>query len=117
MSRVIKFRAWDREYGQMLSWEYLKEHRTLAGLNESVMQFTGLLDKNGKEIYEGDILEGSTNGLIFGHQLKFTVIWDIKSAGFWLHFENPKLREYISWANKLEVIGNIYENPELTENK
>ena len=70
-----------------------------------LMQFTGLLDKNGKEVFEGDILShDDTNGRYEDESMlgkRRIVKWNEKNGGFNLH---PK-----HW----EVIGNIYENPEL----
>ena len=82
---------------------------------ETVGQFTGLFDKNGKKIFEGDIVRDST-GHEFGH-VEF-------SNGFWRVF-NDDVEEFLSnWARhayskklgqyiKAEIIGNIHDNPEL----
>lgn len=113
--RVIKFRAWEEvemvyEGGKSLdyihSWNILREY-------EVVMQFTGLKDKNGKEIYEGDILKSSTKeadyfevyysdgGFKYRNKSKFI---DLSFAG---HNHLGKI------LNILEVVGNIYETPKL----
>lgn len=63
--REIKFRAWDKNYGEMIDWISLQTNRIsyedqfgLFQNNEYIfMQFTGLKEKNGKEIYESDYLE------------------------------------------------------------
>lgn len=75
-----------------------------------VMQFTGLKDKTGKEIYEGDIVEAdSENG-----EVKGIVRWDGIRAAFYIRFGEYDL--YFPSGPKPErfiVIGSIYENPEL----
>lgn len=79
-------------------WEYDKYHWQVE-----LMQYTGLKDKNGKEIYEGDVVN------YFGHYLG-VVEW--KDSGFWV-YESQASRYSIT--DNMEVIGNIYENQELLE--
>lgn len=83
-----------------------------------LMQYTGLKDRWGNEIYEGDILEEPTTDPETEEKepyRKFLVVWDEKSAGFkfkCLLFSDSELWEtkYLDYA---KVIGNMYENPEL----
>jgi len=122
MSREIKFRAWDKKYKEMSSFETMMSRRHLAitpklrhdqfivlPLHENVvlMQFTGLNDKNGKEIYEGDIIADDTYG-------NYTAEWSGYYCQFLLtHVELDPYDLTKYKADRIEVIGNIYENPEL----
>ena len=81
---------------------------------ETVGQFTGLYDKNGKEIYEGDILRWDANNLLyvvtFERGMFYASIKECNEgmlAGFSLH----RLTEYD--YGKCEIVGNIHDNPEL----
>jgi len=104
-NRTIKFRAW---LGGVMHPKWLridmdvyKDHPGIV-----IMQYTGLKDKNGKEIYEGDIIISASVAV----KIKPTVIeWDDIYSGYDI-FTDP---ESILGSNDYEVIGNIYENPEL----
>lgn len=119
--RPIKFKAWDKAkkewifgwpfhvIGEVALFDLLKQY-SLENLNDiEVVQFTGLLDKNAKEIYDGDILARE----YFSH---WVVCW--KDAGFHLYNVcNPQQTFVLFNPWGREVIGNIYENPELLEVK
>lgn len=81
----------------------------------TIGQYTGLKDKNGKEIYEGDIISNGYENCL--------VVWVKEIAGFMLkllikEYENKEwTNPMIDLKNDEEVIGNIYDNPELLEEK
>ena len=122
MNREIKFRAWEPEHKFMIPVVYLFSHKLDGCLNYynygaknpelPLMQYTGLKDKNGKEIYEGDILRFQ-----FSEWCISPVYWT-KERGWTVH-GNITAWEYSIGSDfsksNLEVIGNIYENPELLE--
>ncbi len=107
MSREIKFRAWDSDVERFVSGGFWI-NATTGNLQHlpsiTVIQYTGLKDKNDVEIYEGDILIHED----FEHK-KDKVVgvmeWDEKVAGFTRFYP----------LNKFEVIGNIFENPKLVK--
>lgn len=114
MQREIKFRAWDEENEEMISGDDLafEEYDLLKNWlsQDGIMQFTGLKDKNGKEIYEGDI---------FVNRGLCTAVVEWEREGRFLGFTIGEERKimYINREPKVEVIGNIYENPELIEGR
>lgn len=73
----------------------------------TLTQFTGLHDKNGKEIYEGDILNNSSNGKGF-------VEWDERQVTYRINAKQSNMTLSVIALNS-EIIGNIYENPELIQ--
>jgi len=133
--REIKFRGWNTITNTMLDLKAitpLAKSSTLVcdGLflpfTEDIilMQSTGHKDKNGVEIYEGDIVDWYAEELASGgesiirhHYKKCEVFWHPEFAGLMMRTKD----EFGSWHfyedMKLEVIGNIHQNPELLENK
>ena len=125
--RKIKFRAWDKEEKEMLygnettdtyDWEGIISTE-LAMINSlckktELMQYTGLKDKNDKEIYEGDIVKNR-------HGANWIIKWSDRKNGwglFYTHNATMLLGAFTETAeknHKVEVIGNIHENPELLE--
>lgn len=120
--RELKFRAWDKKQKKMLygvsigTIKVWDENAHLLSKEFSYSedcvfeQYTWLKDKNGREIYEGDIVEIDKYG-------KFQIIWyewacrfDFDKIGK-REREEPLLSQ--DWEQKTEVIGNIHENPEL----
>nr|DAV01149.1 MAG TPA: YopX protein [Caudoviricetes sp.] len=76
--------------------------------NKSIGQYTGLTDKNGKKIFEGDIVHGYWN-------TKFLIFFDLCCLQFRAKLSDgtEKDIDYYGDSKKIEVIGNIYDNPEL----
>ena len=132
---IPKFRAWDKRFSEFLEdffvnedgKIYKKTKDTSYGFAISretsdkiiLMQSTGLFDKNGKEIFEGDILtDGHTLGVLRNHQTLGFYMADEKGKENFLSdtvdtegFEEAK--EFME--NSIEIIGNIYENKEVLE--
>jgi uncharacterized phage protein (TIGR01671 family) len=117
MIRTIKFRAWDVEEERIYEWDDLRDTQLFEdGFDDKdcvLMQFTGLNDSKGKEIYEGDIVDGINidgetypMGEVFFDSGCFCI--KTKSCD---HDYEPCL--YEAWAEKIFVVGNIYENPNL----
>jgi uncharacterized phage protein (TIGR01671 family) len=134
MNRQIKFRAWDKTYSlmnykvQVGNTDYADQNYTCNSIwvdygdNKSIgwmnaddkcidlMQYTGMKDKNGKEIFEGDILQWtSSNPFSLGEIRKIQVGY--VQAQYWGQGRNlgVYLAELLS-NEKCEIVGNIYEN-------
>ena len=135
MNREIKFRAWDKK-GERMYYNIQKgidfddeSHYSFNDFLErrfddchewEIMQFTGLKDKNGKEIYEGDIIRHDTRE-IYQDDYYISPVWfregAFKVSRDCFHGEEIKWKEEITLGSYntdfVKVIGNIYENKEL----
>ena len=108
--RELKFRAWDTYYYQMVYQDDILTNGKILERYDIIMQYTGLKDKNEKEIYEGDILQDECAGEL----LKFEVVWEDKKGRF--NRKNiPYMAGGLSSGEGVEIIGNIFENPDLLE--
>lgn len=122
MNRTIKFRAWNPQ-GHMLRPFTIGDEDTNVALilkeDWPLMQFTGLLDKNGTEVYDADVMIDHTT------KIKHVVHWDEKNMQWFLSRTNDKFgsgryplkearpEEQDFYDKGWERIGNIYEHPDL----
>jgi len=123
MDRKIKFRVFDTEIGEMVDTNmhvigeafccgrieiWVNNHENEKGMLERyndmvVMQYTGLKDRNGREIYEGDIVETSKGWVDL-------VKWNKKNVGFQPFSHPPSC-----YLERTTILGNKFQNPELLQ--
>lgn len=141
--REIKFRVWNNKtkkwqhggphcrpdldgvnlFGETIMFGYLLHGVSINDYNECIpLQYTGLKDKNGKEIFEGDIVRTSLIPLHlwqvkFGQHIVSVGDTPHQSTAFGFYFQSAN-GKYTEALNKVvvDIIGNIFENPELIEN-
>ena len=129
--REIKFRAWDKEKKRMRHpeilvannkdldiWRFYDEMNELPKLPPKrdivLMQYTGLKDKNGKEIYEGDILRWFVKDL----ENIGWVVYEEYDTAFSCKVIKPVQNIWVKLnAFDYEIIGDVYRNPELLKEK
>ena len=131
--REIKFKAWNKKNKKMISvarfdfadWSVYTHlfGEPIDGLNCEILQYTGLKDIEGKEIYEGDLIEIKTEK----HHFVSEIEWNDMVGGFefqdtqnsWCGLDAIGVFKNGSsiYGGFVKVIGNIYENPELLEVK
>jgi len=106
--REIKFRAFDTYTNRIVSWEEIKESCELDSFFDLVsfekVQFTGLKDCNGEDIYEGDIIQDDEFYVSHIYWCDETHMWACTDIG-----------GLCDVPSEVKVIGNIYQNPELLE--
>ena len=117
--REHRYRAWDSYQKKMYSWDeigemnshgYLSLWNALIGMTEHItmMDSTGLKDKNGIEIYESDY--------VATHDGVYLIEYDCNELRYYLVRDEGGMTKKYPWYSgkyELKVIGNIYENPEL----
>lgn len=118
--REIKFRAWFEKFKEMYTVKMIDLQKEIAYFDKynyrsfydiDLMEYTGLKDKNNKEIYEGDI--------VIHHSKMYKIIFNAEEARFVLRDDEFELEIPFTNNNnkRMEVVGNIYENPELLGDK
>lgn len=127
-NRIIKFRIWNNKtkqwihgpheradmdgvnlFGETILLGELLNGVSIEDLNEVIaLQFTGLLDKNGRQIFEGDIMTGRNKPiLVYYDPPEFRFKYENNDGGFVSHY-------IVGWGDfEGEIIGNIFDNPEL----
>ncbi|OIL54565.1 hypothetical protein ATX71_09865 [Oenococcus oeni] len=135
MTRPIKFRVWDKETwnketDDIFNWDELGTYWIGALVTSPkfvLEQFTGLTDKNYKDIYENDILKirytdrdseiHTSVGKVVFFSGSFHVTWQEKYDTDPLSARGISFSKFITWHVETEVIGNIHENKDLLEEK
>jgi hypothetical protein len=108
MNREIKFRAWDKDQKRFI-YPKLWDNKMPSNWERwfILSQFTGLKDRNGKEIYEGDVTKGG-DVIKWNNKLCLFCRHYLSMGGEWLPATYP-----MTDSDDLIIIGNLYEHPNL----
>lgn len=122
--REIKFRAWQHDPEEVGGYKHMHTPCPMAWLDDSLcsdwtfMQFTGLRDRSGTEIYEGDVVRFHWNGECDTGRIEYDGGSFFCTVNAKRVFASPGGVAYMLFdlnPDEMEVIGNIYENPELVK--
>lgn len=135
MNRPIKFRFWDKSVGKFTDFgaihidgDIMTRSATFGGLydfvsdemeeNIVVQQYTGLKDRSGTEIYEGDIVRLNTGAVGFYEYSEPHLAFAVRLKEPDCSSDDFIISKLDGWHNlDVKVIGNVYENPELLDEK
>lgn len=121
MNREILFRGKRQDYGVWVEGYYMHNFWNDGGdtihfpdggcceiISETLGQYTGLTDKNGRKIFEGDIVGDAEEGRLY------KMIWSQENMRYYIEDENGEQWDFDSnYSISLEVVSNVFDNPEL----
>lgn len=118
--REIKYRAWYKLMNRMIFLDEVdmeKYHQFFRSIDLKRMQYTGLCDKKGKEVYEGDIVSDKqhTLGIVKYHDGSYIVTTNYQGSDIFSIENHDVLNGDLIACNDLEVIGNVFEHSHLLE--
>lgn len=124
MAVLLRFRAWDKKLKEMFEVSFIDYDTKLIGLNIDLeviifdfddvilMQSTGLKDKNGQEVFVGDIIKCTVG---CPHEVYPEKEYGGTYVGGMPAIYLKGIREGYAWTGDEEIVGNVYQNPELLE--
>ena len=120
----LKFRAWDPwyetmhenvQFGIYVDPDDMIPFEDVIQLNYKIMQYTGMVDKNGREMYQGDIIKYNDKSYIVSWHKGCWIANLIDKSYYFALYDNAKKENDKYYCNDYTVIGNIFKNHELLE--